>query len=99
MASTPRQGYSAYVGGRPVVDPSAPQFPSLPQSASEQAQAAAVDRLNRLISYDRDNTARSRVHDAQSDFDYSAQMVDRWKSVEEKAVAYNVYTRTLFLSL
>jgi hypothetical protein len=97
-AHTPKADYSTFVGGQPTLrGRPAAQFPVL------ESEDAAIERKNRLLSYDQDEVSRfvidhfflytnnrSRVHDESGDFDYKEKVADKWLTVEERATAHNV---------
>lgn len=46
----------------------------------------AIEHKLKLLDYDRNSVARTKVHDLAADFDYASSFTNRWLSPEEKAL-------------
>ncbi|KAI8815387.1 hypothetical protein BJ742DRAFT_703289 [Cladochytrium replicatum] len=78
-----QRGYGSVAGGPKVEDST--QFPSL--ATEDERLIRAEQQKERLLEYDRNSAARTRVHDLASDFDYQSAIGDKWLSQEERALA------------
>ncbi|KAI8610658.1 hypothetical protein BC830DRAFT_723526 [Chytriomyces sp. MP71] len=62
-------------------------FPSLASEADLEALRKAEAQKERLLDYQRNSVARTRVFDTASDFDHNSDAANRWLSPEERALA------------
>ncbi|KAJ3390582.1 Activating signal cointegrator 1 [Entophlyctis sp. JEL0112] len=62
-------------------------FPSLMSEKDREALQKAEENMNRLLEYQRNSTARTRVHDTASDFDFQSDSRNTWLSPEERLAA------------
>ncbi|KAJ3053935.1 hypothetical protein HK097_003008 [Rhizophlyctis rosea] len=89
VASGTGQRYRHAAGGSMAATAAMPnaadenQFPELDQQALEKAQA----QKEKLLDFQRNSAARTRVHDQASDFDYTSDISNQWLSSEERALA------------
>ncbi|KAJ3173842.1 hypothetical protein HDU87_007345 [Geranomyces variabilis] len=67
------------------VDPAL--FPNLMLEQDREALAKADAQRARLLDYQKNSTARTRVHDTASDFSYQEDAQNKWLSAEERALA------------
>ncbi|KAJ1550514.1 Activating signal cointegrator 1, partial [Nowakowskiella sp. JEL0078] len=62
--------------------------PSLfPVLGDDESREKAEKQKNRLIGYDRNSVARTKVHDNASDFDYHSSASNKWLTKEQRAQA------------
>ncbi|KAJ3046318.1 hypothetical protein HDV00_000132 [Rhizophlyctis rosea] len=61
------------------------QFPILEKE--QQAWERAEAQKEKLLDFQRNSAARTRVHDISSDFDYNADISNQWLTAEERALA------------
>ncbi|KAJ3290437.1 hypothetical protein HK104_006790 [Borealophlyctis nickersoniae] len=63
------------------------QFPELLSEEDREALALAEAQKERLLDFQRNSAARTRVHDTASDFDYDSDVRNKWLTAEERALA------------
>ncbi|KAJ3339348.1 hypothetical protein HDU93_008353 [Gonapodya sp. JEL0774] len=80
--------YAGKAGGAPKMG-DLKLFPGLAPIPvdNEETLAKALSQRDRLLDYDKTSAARTRVHDAASDFDYGNEMSNRWATREEREAA------------
>ncbi|KAJ3060365.1 hypothetical protein HDU98_003673 [Podochytrium sp. JEL0797] len=62
-------------------------FPTLASEKDLLALAKAEEQRERLLDYQRNSTARTRVFDTASDFDFQSDAQNKWLTAEERATA------------
>ncbi|KAJ3147562.1 hypothetical protein HDU86_007960 [Geranomyces michiganensis] len=62
-------------------------FPTLMAEQDREALAKADAQRARLLDYQKNSVARTRVHDTASDFSYQEDAQNKWLSAEERALA------------
>ncbi|KAJ3386270.1 hypothetical protein HDU92_002621 [Lobulomyces angularis] len=78
------------VGGQPATNRKNDfiQFPELQQSEEvTESLIKAQKNAEKLLDFDKNSVARTKVHDSASDFDYKSQIGDKWLTFEERALA------------
>ncbi|TPX63265.1 hypothetical protein SpCBS45565_g06726 [Spizellomyces sp. 'palustris'] len=63
------------------------QFPTLMTEKDQEVLARAEAQMEKLLDFQRNSTARTRVHDQASDFNYDDDASNKWLSAEERALA------------
>ncbi|KAJ3189775.1 hypothetical protein HDU85_000059 [Gaertneriomyces sp. JEL0708] len=82
-AQVPRA--AAVVQGPQIVDTM--QFPDLMTEKERQDLERAQAQAEKLLDFQRNSAARTKVHDEASDFDFQQQASNKWLSAEERADA------------
>ncbi|KAJ3009908.1 UNVERIFIED_CONTAM: Activating signal cointegrator 1 [Siphonaria sp. JEL0065] len=62
-------------------------FPTLASEKDLEALRKAEEQRERLLDYQRNSTARTRVFDTASDFDFQSDVQNKWLTAEERAIA------------
>ncbi|KAI9330984.1 hypothetical protein BDR26DRAFT_824679 [Obelidium mucronatum] len=62
-------------------------FPTLASEKDLIALQKAEEQRERLLDYQRNSTARTRVFDTASDFDFQSDVQNKWLTAEERAIA------------
>ncbi|KAJ3019123.1 hypothetical protein HKX48_002367 [Thoreauomyces humboldtii] len=84
-AQIPLASASAAAAASATVDSTL--FPTLMSEADRAALNKAEAQRERLLDYQRNSTARTRVHDQASDFSYEDDAANKWLSAEDRALA------------